>query len=71
MLIEAREQLRACAAAQCPAVVQTDCAGWLAEVEKALRSVVVAAKDGAGVDRTGGGGVCGASTMGLSGRRER
>ena len=39
-----------CAAAQCPGVVQTDCANWLAEVEKALPSVVLAAKNGAGGD---------------------
>ncbi len=49
-LVEAREQLRACAAAACPAAVQSDCANWLAEVEKALPSVVVTAKDGAGAD---------------------
>jgi hypothetical protein len=49
-LVEAREQLRVCAAAGCPGVVQTDCAGWLADVEKALPSVVVTAKDGAGAD---------------------
>jgi hypothetical protein len=49
-LVEAREQLRVCAAAQCPAVVQTDCAAWLAEVEKALPGVVITAKNGSGVD---------------------
>jgi hypothetical protein len=49
-LVEAREQLRACAAAQCPAVVQSDCARWLDEVEAALPTVVVSAKSGAGVD---------------------
>ena len=49
-LVEAREQLRVCAAAQCPGVVQTDCANWLAEVDKALPSVVLAAKNGAGGD---------------------
>jgi hypothetical protein len=47
-LVEAREQLRICAAAHCPAVIQTDCASWLAEVEKALPGVVVTAKNGAG-----------------------
>jgi hypothetical protein len=49
-LVEAREQLRVCAAAACPAVVQTDCATWLAEVEKALPTVVVSAKNGSGID---------------------
>jgi hypothetical protein len=49
-LVEAREQLRVCAAAVCPAVVQSDCAGWLAEVDAALPSVVLAAKSAAGAD---------------------
>jgi hypothetical protein len=49
-LVEARDQLRICAAAACPAVVQTDCANWLAEVENALPTVVVTAKNGAGAD---------------------
>lgn len=50
MLVEAREELRACAAARCPAVVQTDCARWLDEVEAALPTVVVTARSGSGVD---------------------
>jgi hypothetical protein len=49
-LVEAREQLRACAATQCPAVVQSDCANWLAELDKALPTVVVTARSAAGVD---------------------
>lgn len=49
-LVEAREELRVCAAATCPSVVQSDCANWLAEVEKALPSVVVTARNGAGAD---------------------
>jgi hypothetical protein len=49
-LVEAREQLRVCAAAVCPAVVQSDCANWLAEVESALPSVIVMAKNAAGAD---------------------
>jgi hypothetical protein len=49
-LIEAREQFRACARQQCPAMVQQDCGGWLSEVEKALPSVVLTAKDAGGVD---------------------
>jgi hypothetical protein len=47
-LVESREQLRICAAAACPAVVQSDCANWLADVEKALPSVVLTAKNAAG-----------------------
>jgi hypothetical protein len=49
-LVEAREQLRVCAAARCPTVIQSDCAAWLADVEKALPSIVLAAKSRAGVD---------------------
>ena len=49
-LVEAREQLRVCAAAACPAVVQSDCANWLADVENALPSVVISARSGAGAD---------------------
>ena len=44
-LVEAREKFRLCARAECPAVVQTDCAGWLADVEKTLPTVVLSAKD--------------------------
>jgi hypothetical protein len=49
-LVEAREQLRVCARRQCPGVVQRDCLTWLGEVEKSLPTVVVTAKDEAGVD---------------------
>jgi hypothetical protein len=44
-LVEARAQFRVCAAAECPTVVQTDCASWLASVERALPSVVVLATE--------------------------
>jgi hypothetical protein len=47
-LIEAREQLRVCAAASCPAVVQKDCTMWLDDIEKMLPTVVLSAKDGNG-----------------------
>jgi hypothetical protein len=49
-LVEAREQLRACAAAQCPAVVQSDCAHWLGDVETALPTLIFAAEDVTGAD---------------------
>jgi hypothetical protein len=49
-LVEAREQLLICARASCPAVVQRDCANWLDSVERALPTVVIAAKNGAGED---------------------
>jgi hypothetical protein len=47
-LVEAREQLLVCAAAACPSVVQADCATWLIEVERALPTVVISAKNDAG-----------------------
>jgi hypothetical protein len=49
-LVEARDQFRACARAQCPAVVQTDCASFLEAVEKSLPSVVFTAKDATGAE---------------------
>jgi hypothetical protein len=49
-LVEAREELRVCALATCPAVVQSDCANWLDSVERTLPTVVVTAKDGTGAD---------------------
>jgi len=49
-LVEAREQLRACARKECPVVVQKDCVTWLGEVEKSLPTVVVTAKDADGSD---------------------
>ncbi len=49
-LIEARQQFQICARQQCPAMVQQDCAGWLADVERDLPSVVITAKDSDGMD---------------------
>jgi hypothetical protein len=49
-LLEAREQFRLCVATGCPAVVQTDCAGWLAEADKNIPTVVLSAKDSSGND---------------------
>lgn len=49
-LVDARQQFRLCAAAGCPSVVQTDCASWLADVDKAVPAVVLSAKNGAGAD---------------------
>jgi hypothetical protein len=50
-LVEAREQLRLCAAGQCPTAVRADCSTWLAEVEQGLPTVVITATDGHGHDR--------------------
>jgi hypothetical protein len=49
-LVEARTELRFCSAATCPQAVQNDCVPWLADVEKAVPGVVVAAKNAAGKD---------------------
>ena len=51
-LTAARELFVTCAAARCPAIVQKDCATWLAAVDEALPSVAIHARDGAGRDLT-------------------
>jgi hypothetical protein len=49
-LVEAHEAFLVCARPQCPMLLQQACAGWLAEVEKSLPTVVITAHDGAGAD---------------------
>jgi hypothetical protein len=49
-LVEAREQFRRCAAAVCPSAVQSDCTGWLSDADKAIPTIVLAAKDASGND---------------------
>lgn len=49
-LRQARAQLITCSASLCPRAVRVDCARWLAEVESALPSVVIQARDAAGAD---------------------
>ena len=49
-LIEAREQLRVCAAKACPRAVRMDCADRFDAIEKALPTVVLAPKDPGGAD---------------------
>jgi len=46
----ARRSLLVCSQAACPNVVKTDCVPWLAQVEKALPSIVVVAQDERGRD---------------------
>jgi hypothetical protein len=46
----ARDQLLVCSRAECPALVRQDCSQWMGEVQNALPSVVIAARDGAGHD---------------------
>jgi len=49
-LLAARKELIVCAQSSCPEVVNVDCIRWLSEVEAAIPSVVVSAKDTAGRD---------------------
>ncbi|MGA7118862.1 MAG: hypothetical protein WBY94_02130 [Polyangiaceae bacterium] len=49
-LVEAREELLVCAGPRCPAVVQADCINWLEDVQRALPTVVISAKDASGAD---------------------
>jgi hypothetical protein len=49
-LLEARDQFRACAATTCPRVLQPDCTMWFQDVEKAIPTIVLQAKDGGGGD---------------------
>ncbi len=51
-LSASREQLLFCARDVCPGVVRKDCARWLGEVEEALPTIVLAARDGDGHDIT-------------------
>lgn len=44
-LLDARAEFRKCDAAECPAIVRTDCARWNAEVEAETPSVVFRARD--------------------------
>jgi hypothetical protein len=45
----ARALLAQCADPSCPGLVRTDCAGWLSEVDAALPSVLLRARDARGV----------------------
>jgi hypothetical protein len=47
-LLEAREQLLACAQETCPKELRTDCAMWLDEIDGAIPSVVFGARRGGG-----------------------
>jgi hypothetical protein len=49
-LHEALRQLATCAAAGCPAEVKAECARRIAEVDAAMPTLILAAKDGAGND---------------------
>lgn len=51
-LIDARRQLLLCSRGECPEVIRNECTRWLAEVEAAIPTVVLAAKDESGHDVT-------------------
>ncbi|HEY6464087.1 MAG TPA: hypothetical protein VIY73_28155 [Polyangiaceae bacterium] len=51
-LRDARASLVACAQSECPRVVRDDCSRWLAEVDEALPTVVMRARDSLGHDLT-------------------
>lgn len=48
----ARLKFLLCAQQTCPTVVRNDCAGWLADVDKVMPSIVVQARDTRGVELT-------------------
>jgi hypothetical protein len=52
-LLEARERFLACSSKTCPAEVVEDCTRWTRDVEGALPSIVLVARDGAGHDVSG------------------
>lgn len=49
-LVAARVKLVTCSSEACPKVVRQDCSAWLDEVDRALPTVVLAARDGGGKD---------------------
>ena len=48
----AKLELQICGQDACPALVRTECVGWLREVEAAMPSVIVAVRTAAGADVT-------------------
>lgn len=48
--MEARDELIVCSHKSCPSLVRKDCDRWRVEVEAALPSIVIAARDGSGAD---------------------
>ncbi len=49
-LVEARDQFLICAAPGCPSAVRADCTVWVSESERAIPTIVLAARDAAGND---------------------
>ena len=52
-LLEAREEAVQCAQSTCPALLTSDCARWVDELDQALPSVIVDARDEAGKELPG------------------
>lgn len=52
-LLRARAELLLCAQSSCPEATKADCVPWLDEVEKAIPTIVLAAKDGGGHEVVG------------------
>lgn len=52
-LIESRRSLQVCSRVECPEVVVRACARWLREVDDAIPTVILSARDPAGVDVRG------------------
>ena len=49
-LVAARDQLTTCSETPCPALIRTDCAQWLLEVDGIMPTIVLGARDAAGAD---------------------
>lgn len=49
-LISAKDYLEICTRPVCPAPIRKDCEGWSAEIEKAMPTIVISAKDDGGGD---------------------
>jgi hypothetical protein len=49
-LIDARAKFVACARAECPSMVRSDCAKWLADVDERMPAVLVRARTAGGAD---------------------
>ncbi len=49
-LVAARDQLTTCSKTTCPALIRTDCAQWLLEVDDIMPTIVLGARDAAGAD---------------------
>lgn len=49
-LVAARDELTTCSAATCPALIRTDCAQWLLEVDDTMPTIVLGARDASGAD---------------------